>query len=100
MEEEKQEVDVGLKTEDNVYNVQISKNGILIFIPIFVMCLYVIYEILLHFGVFSYAFSGIASIFLYILPLGGVVLSYLKDRKASFEFWLNVGTFAIIALTI
>ena len=88
-------------TKTDILNLcfEISKKGLAVLFPIFTMCLYVLYEILLHFGVYSSVFAGISSIVLYILPLIGMAFTYLKDRKASFEFWANAGAFAIIALT-
>lgn len=53
------------------------------------LLLLVIVKICAHFGVASGAFYGIMSIFIYGLAATGLVLSYIKDKKLSPEFWFN-----------
>lgn len=51
--------------------------------------LLVIVKICANFGVMSGVFYGIMSIFIYGLAAAGLVLSYIRERKLTPEFWFN-----------
>ena len=59
------------------------------------MFLFVLCKILSHFGVGNNTFYGIMSIVIYGLSLSGLVWAYLRDKKPTFEFWLNVIVFGL-----
>lgn len=55
-------------------------------------------RVILYFGPNNPAvIRGIFSIFIFGAALAGIVVSFLKKRKPTYEFWLNVGAL-IVAL--
>lgn len=75
--------------------IRISNKIVITFMAVFAMFLFMLCKILGHFGVGSPTFIGIMSIFIYGLSLGGLIWAYLKDRRTSPEFWLNVVVFGL-----
>ena len=60
--------------------------------------LLVLCKILANFGVGSAVFFGIMSIFIYILPFVGAILSYFGKKKVSLELIVNLAAFLIAVL--
>ena len=59
----------------------------------------IICKICANFGVGNKTFYGIMSIFIYVLPLCGVVLTYATKKSATTELWMNVAVLAIALMT-
>lgn len=59
------------------------------------MFLFVLFKILVNFGVYSNVFHGIISLIIYGLTLGGLVWAYVRVKKPTFEFWLNAIVFGL-----
>ena len=78
--------------------IQLNSQTIIVFIAVVAMFLFVLCRILGTFGVVSPIFYGIMSIVIYGLSLTGIVWSYLKAKKVTFEFLLNVIVFALAIL--
>ena len=56
-------------------------------------------KICLNFGLFSPTFRGIMSIFVYGLSFVGMVLTYLENKRVTFEFYVNLIAFALAIMT-
>lgn len=91
--EEKVEVEEEPKAKEEL---KISQSALAVCMALFALFLFVLCRILIIFGVGSGTFYGIMSIVMYALPLAGLVWSYVRNRKPSFEFWLNVIVFALV----
>ena len=95
--EENREEEKKVKEEPKAKKeIKVSESAIAVCMALFAMFLYVLCCILANFGVGGPVFYGIMSIFLYCLPLGGLIWSFLRNKKPSFEFWLNVIVFALV----
>ena len=95
MEEEKVEVKEEPKAEKEL---KISQSALAVCIALFSLFLIVLCSILRAFGVGSFTFYGIMSIVMYSLPLAGAIWSFIRHRKPSYEFWLNLAVFAVAIL--
>ena len=91
--DEKVEVEEEPKAKEEL---KISQSALAVCMALFALFLFVLCRILIIFGVGSGTFYGIMSIVMYALPLAGLVWSYVRNRKPSFEFWLNVIVFALV----
>ena len=97
MEENKENVEV--KEESKAEKeIKISQSTLAVCMALFALFLIVLCSILAAFGVGSFTFYGIMSIIMYALPLAGLLWSFIRNRKPSFEFWLNVAVFALAIL--
>ena len=94
MEEEKVEVKEEPKAENK--EIKISQSTLALIMALFAMFLFVLCRVLIVFGVGSATFYGIMSIIMYALPLAGLIWSYVRNKKPTFEFWLNVIVFALV----
>lgn len=96
--EENQEKLEEVKEKPKVENkeIKISQSTLAVCMALFAMFLFVLCRVLIIFGVGSGTFYGIMSIIMYALPLTGLIWSYLRNKKPSFEFWLNVIMFALV----
>lgn len=85
--------------ENQTKQISVSKGFLYALMGIISLGLLVLCKILFNFGVASAIFYGIMSIFIYILPLVGIVLSYFNNKKASLELIVNLVAFGIAVLT-
>lgn len=83
------------KEEKQGKEIKLTAQVIIVCMAIFSMFLFVLCKILFNFGIIDNVFRGIMSIVIYGLSLTGIVWSYAKTRKPSFEFWLNVVVFGL-----
>lgn len=90
--EEKQEQPA--KTESRK-EIKLTAQVIIVCMAIVAMFLFVLWKILTNFGVINGIFSGIISIVIYGLSLTGLIWAYIRTKKPSFEFWLNVVVFGL-----
>ncbi len=104
MEEENKKVE---NAETKSHNEELKEKVItvnsqtaIVFIAVVAMFLFVLCKILGNFGVSNPIFYGIISIVIYGLSLTGIIWSYLRVKKVSFEFWLNVIVFALAIVLI
>lgn len=95
-----QEITQSTETKTTSKSIQISTSLISVVMGIAGLLLYVILQIILHFGQGSFALLGVFSIFTYGLPLAGLTLAYFKDKKFNLEFWFNAVVFCLVALTM
>ena len=80
------------KAENQVVLKTSTINALMGVVALFVL---VFCRILDRFNVGSSTFFGIMAIIVYCLPLAGLCWAYLRTRKPSFEFWLNVVVFGL-----
>ncbi|HAJ77739.1 MAG TPA: hypothetical protein DCO89_01550 [Clostridiales bacterium] len=98
MEENREEVKEVRRDLREEKQIRISQSTIAVCMALFALFLFVICKILMAFGVGSRTLYGIFSIFMYGLPIAGSMWSYLKTKKLSFEFWLNVAVFGLVVI--
>ena len=79
-------------------DISVSKELLFALMGIISLGLLVLCKILVNFGVGSAIFYGIMSMFIYILPFVGVILSYCANKKVSFELVVNLAAFVIAML--
>ena len=91
--EVKEEVKEEPKAEKEL---KISQSSLSICMAVLAMFLFVLCSVLALFGVGSSTFYGIMGIVMYALPLAGLIWSYLRNKKPTFDFWLNVIVFALV----
>ena len=84
--------------ETQSQQISVSKEVLFALMGIVALGLLVICKILANFGVGSAIFYGIMSLFIYILPFVGVILSYCNNKKVSFELIVNLAAFVIAML--
>ena len=89
MEEKKEEPKTGNE-------LKISQSTLAVCMALFAMFLFVLCRVLMIFGVGSGTFYGIMSIIMYALPLAGLIWSYVRNKKPTVDFWLNVIVFALV----
>lgn len=89
---EKKDDMIEKKEETAEKNAQISFSVLSILLAFISVALIAFFRIILYFGPSNPSvIRGIFSIFIYGTALASVVISYLKNKKPSFEFWLCVG---------
>ena len=64
------------------------------------MFLFVIETICLSFAVTSPVFYGVMNIFVFLLSFCGFLWAYLRERKPSFEMWLNLAVFVFAMMAV
>ena len=95
MEEEVKEEIEKENVKNNSKGICLNAQFINTFMAIVAMFLFVLCKVLIQFGVTSNAFYGIMSIIIYGLSLGGLIWAYIRLKKTSLEFWLNVVVFGL-----
>ena len=81
--------------ENQEKQVSVSSQLLFALMGIVSLGLLVLSKILMNFGVVEPALYGVFSIFIYILPFVGIILSYLGNKKVSVELIVNLAAFVI-----
>ena len=75
--------------------IKLTAQIVIVCFAVFSMFLLVLWKVLTNFGVYSEIMTGIFSIVNFGLTLAGIVWAYLRNKKGSFELWLNVAVFGL-----
>lgn len=87
-----------MEKETKSNEIKFTKEFLYVLLGFISLGLLVFCKILANFGVGSAVFFGIMSIFIYILPFVGAILSYLGNKKVSLELVVNLAAFLIAVL--
>ena len=81
--------------ENQEKQISVSRQFLIALMGIVSLGLLVLCKILANFGVVEPILNGVFSIFIYILPFVGIILSYLGNKKVSVELIVNLAAFVI-----
>ena len=81
--------------EEKHVQVSISEKMFNALFAIVSVILFMITKIVFHFGGGSAVFYGIMTIAIYAISFVGVLYVYVKEKKPTMEWWLNVGALVL-----